>query len=129
MKPEIVFDQVSKSYRTKKVLNDLSFTIDPGRFVGLIGNNGCGKTTTVNILCNLIPKDSGDVIIDGEKIAPGKVDFKRKLGIVLSEPYYIPDFGVSKYLQFVGEFQGIKEQAQERILEPCTARAWNGPVR
>ncbi len=117
MKPQIILEKISKSYGNRKVLDGLSFKVDEGKFVGLVGNNGCGKTTTINILCNIIPKESGELIILDEIIEPGKVDFKQNLGIVLSAPYYIPEFTVHKYLQFVCRFQGIKRSDVARRIE------------
>ena len=53
----------------------------------------------------------------GNRIEAGKLSFKRDLGIVLSEPYYIPDFGLIKYLRFFGRLHGIKKAETEKRIE------------
>ncbi|MBE6795377.1 MAG: ABC transporter ATP-binding protein [Ruminococcaceae bacterium] len=61
---------LSKSYGNKNVLNDISFDLPQGEIIGLLGPNGCGKTTLMKILTGLIHDYSGSVLINGEK--PGE---------------------------------------------------------
>lgn len=64
----IVFDHVSKSYGDKKVLDDLSFTINENEFFVLFGPTGVGKTTLLKLICGLEYVDSGSIFIDGEDV-------------------------------------------------------------
>jgi ABC-2 type transport system ATP-binding protein len=101
------FKNILKSYQGKQVLKNLDFSINQNSFVGLIGNNGCGKTTTIHILCNLITYESGEYHFEEKKVTPQYVSFKNKLGIVLSKPYYIEEFSVVEYWKFVAKFQYV----------------------
>ena len=56
---------LQKSYGAFRVLDGLYMNVPDGEVYGFLGKNGCGKTTTMNILCNIIPKDGGDVVLDG----------------------------------------------------------------
>ena len=56
---------LQKSYGAFRVLDGLDMEVPDGEVYGFLGKNGCGKTTTMNILCNIIPKDGGDVLLDG----------------------------------------------------------------
>ena len=56
---------LQKSYGSFRVLDGLYMDVPNGEVYGFLGKNGCGKTTTMNILCNIIPKDGGDVLLDG----------------------------------------------------------------
>jgi len=103
----IEFISVDKVYGPVKALNDLSFSIEENESVGLIGNNGCGKTTTVNILSNIIPYNSGEVRVSGRKISPRYVSYKSRLGILLSPYILIEDFTPYEYLTFVCKFQNV----------------------
>ena len=112
----ISFNNVDKSFSNKKVLNKLSFALKENDFTALIGNNGCGKTTSINIFCNLLAYNKGDVLVLGNKVTPNYVTYKHKLGIVLSTPYFIEEFTPIEYLTFVGRFQKIdREEILNRI--------------
>ena len=56
---------LQKSYGAFRVLDGLDMEVPDGEVYGFLGKNGCGKTTTMNILCNIIPKDGGDVLLNG----------------------------------------------------------------
>ena len=59
-----------KSFGAIPAVNNLSFTVQPGKIVGLLGPNGCGKSTTMKIAAGLIKGYRGEVLIDGRKIGP-----------------------------------------------------------
>ncbi len=112
----ISFDKVSFSYEEELTLNNLSFFVRDKSNVALIGNNGCGKSTTIHILCNLISYHSGDVFVFNRKLTANYVSYKSRLGIVLSNPYFVEDFTVVEYFKFAGKFQNIpKNELPKRI--------------
>jgi len=110
MESIVEFKNVKKSFGRKIVLDNLSFRISAGNFIGLIGNNGCGKTTAINILCNLMDYDSGEVSVFSRVVNREYVSYKKNLGIVLSKPYYIEDFTPIEHLSFIARFQGISKK-------------------
>ena len=67
LKDKIIFAKKDK-YEIHQVLDDVSFTIEKGEAVGLIGHNGCGKSTTLKLLTRIIYPDSGEISIDGRKM-------------------------------------------------------------
>ena len=71
----VEFKNVYKSYDDKHILNNVSFKIERGKIVGLLGKNGVGKTTIIKLLNDLIVPTSGEVLFDGEK--PGVSSKKR----------------------------------------------------
>jgi ABC-2 type transport system ATP-binding protein len=115
----VEFKDVSKAYKKgKNALNKLSFKFEKNEFIALVGNNGCGKTTTINVLCNILKYDSGEVYAFDKKIEKKYVEYKNKLGIILSEPYYIEEFTVWDYLKFVCKFQHVqKNEIEQRITD------------
>jgi len=116
MKPIIVFNNVNKKYGNITALNGAGFEIYNNERIGLVGNNGCGKTTTINIMCNLINYDSGEVYAFDKKVTDNYASYKSKLGIVLSEPYYIEDFSIDQYWKFVCKYHKVPvTEAQKRI--------------
>ena len=79
---------LSKSYGKKLVLDDISFDIEEGSIVGLLGPNGCGKTTLIKILTGLIKDHSGTVKISNEE--PGA--YTKSLVAFLPDTSYLPDW-------------------------------------
>lgn len=86
---EISFQNVTFSYDgVRKVIKDLSFHVQPGQMVGLVGSSGSGKTTIINLISRFYDVSSGRIMIDGEKLKNLDLGFYRKnLGIVLQDPY------------------------------------------
>lgn len=112
------FEKVEKCYGREKVLRNLSFAIKRNDFVAFVGNNGCGKTTTLNVLSNLVSYNQGTVEVLGKKVTPNYLEYKSKLGIVLSHPHYIKEFSSKEYLEFVCQFQNVpKGEIEMRIID------------
>lgn len=86
---KIVFDNVNFRYyknSKEKVLDDISFTINPGETVGIIGSTGCGKTTLVSLIARLYDADSGSVSIDGTDVRDYTLkNLRGGIGMVLQK--------------------------------------------
>jgi lipopolysaccharide export system ATP-binding protein len=74
---------LEKSYRRKKVVDDISVEIRQGEVVGLLGPNGAGKTTTFGIVLGLVPQDGGRVFLDDEEITSYPMYLRAQRGICL----------------------------------------------
>src|SRR5258708_8635577 len=62
-------DEITKSYRGRRVVNGVSLHINQAEVVGLLGPNGAGKTTAFYMTVGLVPADSGRILVDGEDIS------------------------------------------------------------
>tara|TARA_Y100000996_G_C22540797_1_gene649982 strand:+ start:404 stop:1123 length:720 start_codon:yes stop_codon:yes gene_type:complete len=115
-------NSISKIYRSKKVLNNVSFELNKGNILGLIGKNGAGKSTVLKILSSLIDF-GGDVLINQKSIKKMDAKSKKQVGY-LSEnnPLYM-DFYITEYLNFIGNLNGLfKDSLQRRkkvVIELC----------
>jgi len=96
--PAIEVNGLSVSFNRKKVLNDLTFSVESGEFVAVVGPNGSGKTTMIRAILGLIPH-KGDVLIYGKKArearkrigyVPQRFDFDRSIPITVSEFLKMP---------------------------------------
>lgn len=86
---------ISKEYKKKKILSDISFSLERGKIYGLIGRNGAGKTTLLSIMSAQNPATSGRVLIDGEEVwentnALSKICFSRELQT--TEAYKVKEY-------------------------------------
>ena len=77
---------ICKSFGNKKVLNDVSFSVNDGEILGFIGPNGAGKTTTIKIILGLQSLDSGEVIINGYNVATDFSKAIEKVGAIVENP-------------------------------------------
>jgi ABC-type nitrate/sulfonate/bicarbonate transport system ATPase subunit len=87
---------LSKNFGDLRVLDDLSFSIQKGELVCIVGPTGCGKTTILNILTKLLEPTSGQLLIDGEPADPRKHD----LAFVFQEPSIFPWLNVEQNIAF-----------------------------
>ncbi|HEX2675773.1 MAG TPA: ATP-binding cassette domain-containing protein, partial [Polyangiales bacterium] len=69
-----------------RVLDDVSFEVRAGEVFGLLGPNGCGKSTTLRVLCGLLVPDAGEILLDGERVEPGGRELRARIGVVFQSP-------------------------------------------
>jgi ABC-2 type transport system ATP-binding protein len=117
-----------KSYGRREVLRDVSFSVETGEVFALLGPNGTGKTTTVEILEGYRRRDGGDVSVLGADPAKAGADFRARIGIVLQSSAVYPLLSVRETLElFAGyyphprrpeeviELVGLTEQVHTRV--------------
>ena len=114
MKNSIEVINLSKSYKTKKAVNNINFKIDENEIVGLLGPNGCGKTTTIGMILGLLKPTSGQVLINGKNIENNKISILHKMNFI--SPYIeLPKkLTVKQNLIVYGKLYNIKN-LNERI--------------
>ena len=93
IKGKIEFLHVSFSFdRSKKVLDDVTFTIEPGEIVGIVGTTGSGKSTLINLLMRFYDGYSGEILVDGHNIKNFELSaYRDKIGFVQQEPMMFSD--------------------------------------
>lgn len=103
-----------KRYGDHLALDHLNFTIEKGKVYGLLGANGAGKSTTMNIVTGYIGATSGTVLVDGQSVLDEPEATKRKIGYLPELPPLYMDMTVEEYLIFAME---IKKIPKERIAK------------
>ena len=100
--PILVCEKLTKSYkRGKPVLNELEFTVEPGKIVGLLGPNGCGKSTLLKLVAGLLQQDSGSIRICGQE----RSEKTNSLVSFLPErPYFSASMSVNAMMDYFGDF-------------------------
>ena len=99
---------LSKSYNAKEAVKDISFRINRNEIIGILGPNGCGKTTTIGMILGLLKPSQGKVLIDGIEIENNRVDLLNKLNFI--SPYIeLPKkLTVRQNLEVYGRLYDIK---------------------
>lgn len=92
-----------KSFSGNEVLHGISFSIESGRALGLLGRNGAGKTTTIRILMDVFKADSGEILIDGKKFKP--TDYQ--IGYLPEERGLYPKKKVTEQIVYLAELRGM----------------------
>jgi lipopolysaccharide export system ATP-binding protein len=123
--------ELSKSYRGRKVVNDVSLEVQQGEVVGLLGPNGAGKTTTFYILVGLARPDSGQVLLDGEDITDLPMYLRARNGIsyLPQEPSVFRQLTVEQNLLAVLETLALTNEQQRDRLEELLAQMGLDAVR
>lgn len=112
----IQIDRLCKSFGEVKAVQALSFRVKEGELFAFLGVNGAGKSTTINILCGQLAKDSGTVVIDGIDVERGMSGIKSKLGVVFQNSVLDAALSVYDNLRSRAALYGITGAAFEARL-------------
>ncbi len=112
----IVFNNVTKSFKDKKVLDNISFQINKGDLVAFIGESGCGKTTTLKMINRLIRPTSGSILIKGEEIETKDIiALRRSMGYVIQQTGLFPHMTVRENIEII-------PRSEKRNIEQITSK-------
>ena len=100
---------LSKSFKGREVVHDLSMTVKRGLIYGFLGPNGSGKTTTIRMLCGLLTPDSGEGTCLGYDIRRDADKIKRRVGYMTQRFSLYQDLSVRENLEFVARLYGMRD--------------------
>ncbi len=104
---------IEKSFGEKKVLTGVSFKVEGGKAFGLLGRNGAGKTTSIRILMDVFPANSGEVLIDGQPIDYNKIG----IGYLPEERGLYPKKIIIDQLTYFAELKGMSRKAAVQSID------------
>jgi ABC-2 type transport system ATP-binding protein len=102
---------LSKSFGSRRAVDNVSLRVLAGQTVGLLGPNGAGKSTMVGMLCGLIRPDAGEVLLDDVPLAVGATEAKRHIGLVPQDLALYEDLSARENLKLFGALYGLKGAA------------------
>ncbi len=111
-------NHLTKTYGTKKAVDDVTFSVGAGEICAFIGHNGAGKTTTLKCVAGILGFDEGEILIDGDSIAADPITAKRKFAYIPDNPDLYDYMTGMQYLNFIADIFGLtKEERTENILK------------
>ena len=96
-----------KTYGDLVAVNGVAFHIAEGETYGLLGPNGAGKTTTISMICGLLERDGGEILVDSVPLTPKSVDAKANIGFVPQDLAIYPDLTARENLHFFARLYGM----------------------
>ncbi|HEY8803856.1 MAG TPA: ABC transporter ATP-binding protein [Clostridium sp.] len=112
------FRNIRKVFKNKTVINDISFTVNKGEFVVIVGQSGCGKTTTLKMINRLISPTSGSIYLDDKNILKeDTIKLRRNMGYVIQQTGLLPHMTVGEN---IGIIPMLEKWPENKILDRTT---------
>lgn len=110
-----------KKYKDFTAVNDISFSVGEGELFAFLGENGAGKSTTINILCTILERTGGDITVCGHKLGSEDDNIRSKIGIVFQNSVLDAKLTVRENLYTRGSYYGLSKKQIEERLTPLSA--------
>lgn len=102
---------LTKKYDTLTAVNDVSFSIERGEIIGLLGHNGAGKTTIMKMITGYLEPNAGTVLVDGLSIREQRNEIQKKIGYLPENCPLYPEMTVIDYLEYAASLHGMEGDA------------------
>ncbi len=120
---------LTRYYGEKRAISDVTFHVNKGEILGLLGPNAAGKTTTMRILTCYMPPTSGTATIAGYDIFNNSMEIRRITGYLPENPPLYSDMRVDDYLDFVSQIKGIEASRRKAEIDTVVEKTSIGDVR
>ena len=114
---------LTKRYRDRVAVDDLSFRVEKGEVIGFLGPNGAGKSTTMRVLTGFIPATSGTATIAGFDVFEEPLEVKRRIGYLPESPPVYVDMTPRAYLRFCAGLKGLPRPRVKPEIERVASLA------
>jgi len=122
-------DNVVKEFGTRRAVDGVSFSVEPGTVLGFLGPNGAGKTTTIRMIPGYLTPTSGIVYVNGVNIETDSVLAQREVGYMPERTPLYDEMTVESFLRFAAEMRGYRGKTREERVNHALARCFLEPVR
>lgn len=109
-------EHLSKTYGSKKAVDDLSIHIQKGEIYGFIGHNGAGKTTTIKACCGILDYDQGKITINGINMKQDSIACKKMMAYIPDNPDLYEYMSGIKYLNFIADIYQIDKIERNKLI-------------
>ncbi|MFZ5441055.1 MAG: ABC transporter ATP-binding protein [Myxococcota bacterium] len=114
MAPALELKNVTKRFGEKVAVDDLSLAIEPGSFLGLLGRNGAGKSTTLKMATTLMEPTHGSISVLGLDLTTHSLEARRQMGVMPEDMALLELLTGAQYLRFVGRMYGLDDAEIDR---------------
>ncbi len=114
--PALKIEHLRKSYGEIRAVDDISFEVAQGSLFAFLGINGAGKSTTINITCSILGKDSGKIYVDGYDIDDNPMQVKSEIGIVFQTSVLDKDLTVKQNLDIRTSFYSLSKAEKKKNI-------------
>src|SRR2546421_10065002 len=115
----IQVEHLSKYFGPVTAVNDVTFQVEKDEIVGLLGNNGAGKTTIMRILTTFLPASSGIAKVDGHDVMTESMEVRKKVGYLPESIPLYPEMRVSEYLDYRAKLKGVERRQRPSRIGYC----------
>lgn len=115
-------ENLSHRYSVQWAIRDINFEITQNGVYGLLGSNGAGKSTTMNIICGVLKQTEGNVFIKGIDMRDNPVEAKRHIGFLPQKPPLHADLTVEEYLTYCARLRQIARAEEGKVVDEVLAR-------
>jgi len=116
MEYALIVKHLKKSYGDVKAVNDISFEVKKGSLFAFLGINGAGKSTTINIICSILSKDDGEIILEGYDLDKDREKIKNLIGFVFQSSVLDDKLSVYDNLRFRTKFYGMSKEEEKNNI-------------
>lgn len=113
----IRLENISKNYNEINALSEISFSMQKGEIVGLLGVNGAGKSTLMKILSCIIQPDTGQIFFEEKKMSSSQQEIKSRIGYLSEDNPLYDDMYVGEYLEYVAGIYRIEKSRIGEFIE------------
>ncbi len=118
---ELVLEDITKEYKDKTALRNVSATLHSGQLIGLIGKNGAGKTTLLKLISTILKPTSGRILLDGQDIVKMPNVMRSVVGYLPQEVSAYPNLTMLEYLSYMASVKGVKRKDAENQINSLLA--------
>lgn len=108
---------VSKSYKNKLAIDNVSLEIEKGEIFGFIGHNGAGKTTTIKSIVGIHDFEKGDILINSHSIKTNPIECKQEIAYIPDNPDLYEFLTGIQYLNFIADIFKVEKLARQKLIQ------------
>ena len=113
----VLIEGLTKKYKERTVVDNLNLNVKKGEIFGLVGSDGAGKTTTIQMLCGILSSNAGVMFIDGHNVEKEPDVIRSRIGYMSQDFTLYLDLTVEENIDFMADLRGIKTEQREKQKE------------